>query len=112
MKLVVVLVSLFLVSSYTYALPQESGFISFLQIHQNPVDKSSRYIVRISGATATENNCGGDEWTGLLETEGDKAMYSTILASHLSGQEIRLQGTSADTCVGNGLLIRNLYGIW
>lgn len=115
MKNIALLLSMIFLSCQVLALPQETGTITFLQIHQNPTGNDSdspRFIVRISGTPTAENNCSSDSWTGQLETEGGKAMYSTLLALYIAGREVRLQGTTADTCLGGGLLIRNVYAQW
>ena len=98
-------------SSIVLAIPEEEGNIGLLQIHQDPNSSSEsaqRYIVGLEG-TISESNCGTDYWTGYLKSDADKASYSTLLALYMAGKPVKLQGTSADTCMGNGVLIRNVF---
>ncbi|WP_444930646.1 hypothetical protein ACJJIF_02370 [Microbulbifer sp. SSSA002] len=114
MKKVMIGLSL-VASSLAFALPEEQGDIGSLQIHQDPNgsdDSAQRFILKISGATISENNCGADQWTGYLNTDADKASYSTLLALLMANKPVKIQGTSADTCMGNGVLIRNIYPAW
>jgi len=85
-----------------------------LLVHQEPngqAASSQRYILRLDGSI-NENNCGTDGWSGLLESDADKATYATLLALMMADQTIKVQGTDADTCLAGNMLIRNVYSKW
>lgn len=92
-------------------MPSETGSITKLQIHNSPGNGSERYMVNLD-STITVNEggelCGMDQWTGYLETKGDQAQFSAILAARLANKTLWIQGTSGD-CLGNEQIIRNVY---
>ena len=101
-------------SSLSFCLPIEVGQISLLLVHQSPTstdDTAQRYILNLD-STISENNCGQDVWVGYLKSDADKAMYSTLLALAMANRPVKIQGTSADTCMAGGMLIRNVYPEW
>lgn len=110
-----VLVILFLVfPSIALALPEETGRITHLQVfqdHSGSSDSATRYILKLD-STISENNCASDVWTGYLKNNADSAAYSTLLAMLISDREVKIQATNSDNCVGNQLLIRNVYPEW
>lgn len=101
-------------AAFGSGLPEEHGEVTFLQLHSKPNDDSAsgqRYLVKLN-STISENECGVDQWTGTLDTEVGKAMYSTILAAYLAGKSIALHGTSATTCLSSSMLIRNVFIVY
>jgi|GEM_PF-6750253 len=95
------------------ATPNETGNITFLQVHKNPDSNSSsgeRFIVRLS-STSSNNSCGSDQWTGYLTTEAGRAQYSALLAIAIASKQVKLEGTP-NRCESSSLLIRNLYVAW
>ena len=103
-----------LFSSIAFAFPGETGHVTYFQVHQNPTDNSAngqRYIVQLDSEISS-NQCGADTWTGTLDTEGGKAIYSAILAASISGKSIRLNGTSETTCLAGQMLIRNVFLVY
>lgn len=70
-------------------MPSETGSITKLQIHNSPGNGSERYMVNLD-STITVNEggelCGMDQWTGYLETKGDQAQFSAILAARLANK--------------------------
>ena len=103
-----------LYSSLSFCLPIEVGQISLLLVHQNltsTADTAQHFVVNLDSAIS-ENNCGQDVWKGYLKSDADKAMYSTLLALAMANKPVKIQGTSADTCMAGGMLIRNVYPEW
>ena len=111
------LIALFLLCTPVCAIaayPVETGEIISLQVHKLPDSSSesaNRFMVRLSG-TISENLCGGDQWSGYLGSDAGKTQYSTLLAAHMAGKEIKIEGTAPDKCDANNLLIRNVYIAW
>ena len=96
------------------AYPVETGEIISLQVHKLPDSSSesaNRFMVRLNG-TISENSCGNDQWSGYLGSDAGKAQYSTLLAAHMAGKEIKIEGTAPDKCTTSNLLIRNVYIVW
>ena len=92
-------------------MPSETGSITKLQIHNAPGNGSERYMVNLDSIiTVNEGGelCGIDQWTGYLETKGDQAQFSAILAAKLAKKPVWIQGTSGD-CLGTEQIIRNVY---
>ncbi|MCP4474308.1 MAG: hypothetical protein GY821_07030 [Gammaproteobacteria bacterium] len=113
MKKLLLILPLFF-SSAAFAFPDETGHVIYFQVHQNPTDNSvngQRYIVKLDSEISS-NQCGADIWTGTLDTEGGKAIYSAILSASISRKEIKLNGTSETTCLAGHMLIRNVHFIY
>ena len=116
MKRLLIILSLLLSPVIVIAAqPEEVGNITQLFVHRNPDNNlpiSERFIVRLDSTISNGNNCGIDQWTGYLDSEAGKAQYSTLMALSMVGKPVKLQGTSADHCVGGVMLIRNVYLNW
>lgn len=118
MKIIYGLLACFvsLVSAAAHALPEQTGEIISLQIHQNPTGNdpdSPRFMVILAGDSIPESNCeAASHWTGRFSNDAEAAMYSTLLALYIAGKPVRLNGTNADTCMGKGMLIRNVYAAY
>jgi hypothetical protein len=94
------------------AMPSEHGSITFLQIHKVPdsIESSSqRFFVRLSGDISED--CAASVWYGYLDNDAGRAQYSAVLASSVSGAEIKLEATDTSGCTSGSMLIRNVYTI-
>lgn len=92
-------------------MPTERGIITKLQIHNSPGAGSERYMLQLNSTMTVDDGgelCGSDQWTGYLETQGDQAQFSAVLAAKLANKEIWLQGTSG-VYLSNEQIIRNVY---
>lgn len=115
MKKLIFALSILIFSNVAISFPLEQGTITFLQVHRNP-DTSNpigqRFVVRLSSTIANGNNCANEQWEGSLTDDAGKAQYSTLLALFMAGKTVQIQGSGPDVCLGNGLMIRNVYPIW
>lgn len=109
------LLVLALVCGTSYAnFPSEEGKITYFQVHNNINDKSDsgqRYIIRLD-SEISENTCGNDQWTGLLDSEGGKAIYSAILTAAVSGKSVILNGNGKNSCLNGSMIIRNVFLVY
>ena len=108
-------ICLVLTSHTVFALPEQVGTISFLQIHKSPNESdptSPRFIVNLAGDGVVESSCGSNSWASPLKTEADRTMFSTLLALQIAEKKVKLQGTNANKCLSGALLIRNVYSTW
>ncbi len=101
-------------SVFATSFPKEEGKITHLQIHKNPTNTTNtgqRFIVNLDSSISS-NECGRDSWTGTLDTEAGKAIYSTVLAAAMAEKRILINGTSSTTCLGEAMLIRNVLVVY
>lgn len=88
----------------------ESGTITKLLVHNDPANTSTSQRVRVSlSGTIQDDHCSttGD-WVINLNNEAAKAQYSFLLASYISGKEVRLTGNPATNCINGQEVIRNV----
>ena len=109
------LLLMFSATGVVAALPEESGNIIHLQVHNNPngvPPNDQLVIVRLDSTISVGNNCGtNDQWASYLSNDAEKAQYSTMLALYMAGKPVRVQGTSPDTCINGSLRVRNVYAV-
>ncbi|MDG2642633.1 hypothetical protein HL669_23355 [Vibrio parahaemolyticus] len=106
---------IFCASAWANDYAEETGKISYFQVHKNPTDVSNsgqRFIVRLDSEISS-NKCGNsDSWTGTLDTDAGKAIYSAILSAAMADRPIMLQGTGENVCLDGNMLIRNVLLVW
>lgn len=91
------------------------GKVNYFQVHKDPTDVSNsgqRFIVSLDTPQLV-TICGeSGYWTGTLDTEGGRAIYSAILSAAMADKEIVLQGNAENTCLAGNMLIRNVLLIY
>ena len=91
------------------------GKVNYFQVHKDPTDASNegqRFIVSLD-TTQPVTICGENGyWTGTLDTEGGRAIYSAVLSAAMADKAIILQGNSENTCLAGNMLIRNVLLVY
>ena len=96
------------------AVSEVRGKVTYFQVHKHPTDGSNngqRFIVKLE--TSPPTMCGeSGYWTGTLDTEGGRAIYSAVLSAAMADKAIILQGNSENTCLAGNMLIRNVLLVY
>lgn len=91
------------------------GKVTYFQVHKHPTDGSNsgqRFIVSLDTPQPI-TICGeSGYWTGTLDTEGGRAIYSAVLSAAMTDKDIILQGNSENTCLAGNMLIRNVLLVY
>ena len=97
------------------AVSEIRGKVNYFQVHKEPTDTSNagqRFIVSLD-APQPVTICGeSGYWTGTLDTEGGRAIYSAVLSAAMADKAIILQGNSENTCLAGNMLIRNVLLVY
>lgn len=97
------------------AVSEVKGKVNYFQVHKDPTDASNegqRFIVSLDTPQPV-TICGeSGYWTGTLDTEGGKAIYSAVLSAAMADKAIILQGNSENTCLAGNMLIRNVLLVY
>ncbi|ELU8561386.1 hypothetical protein SD467_001312 [Vibrio parahaemolyticus] len=91
------------------------GKVNYLQVHKDPTDasnKGQRFIVNLDSQDSVITCGESGYWTGTLDTEGGRAIYSAVLSAAMADKEIVLQGNSENTCLSGNMLIRNVLFVY